>query len=175
MFVQQAGLPSSVYKDGMLRLDFQHCRSRFPRTSICLARWTSCFVRFGNVTWKWTSFGERRYAMLLRHWKGVVLTRAMSSAGTIFVQALKEPLIHGRYYLLYFRYAFPTYQNTFFRMGHLAVVPKTYAAVIHTLLRFVDSSSYFGTPTFGLISSRERTSGRLPHPYRPQWARSKRP
>jgi len=33
--------------------------------------------------------------MLLKHWKGVVLTRAMSSAGRNFMQALKKPLIQG--------------------------------------------------------------------------------
>jgi hypothetical protein len=175
MFVQQARLLSVVCKDEVLRLDFQRCLSRFLRTSICLARWTSCFVRFGNVTWKWTSFGERRYAVLRKHWKGVVLTRAMLSAGRIFMQALKKPLIRGRYCLLYLRHSFPTYQNTFFRMGLRVVVPKTYAAPIHALPQFVHSSSYFGVPKFRLIMPRERTSGRLRRPYHPQWARSKKP
>ena len=137
----------------MLRLDFQHCRSHSPRISIYLARWTSYLIRFGNVMWKWTSFGERRYAMLLKHWKCVVLTRAMSSAGGISMQASKKPLLRGRYYLLCCRYALPTSQNTFFRIDHRVVVPKIHAAAIHPLLRFVHSSYYFGIPTFGLVFS----------------------
>ena len=43
--------------------------------------------------------------MLLKHWKRVVSTRAMSSAGRIFMKALKKPFIHGRYYILYCRCA----------------------------------------------------------------------
>ena len=92
-----------------------------------------------------------------------------------FCASLKETIDSWKVYPLYFRYAFPTYQNTFFRIGRQVVVPKTYATTIHALPQFVHSSSYFGTPKFGLILSRERTSGGLPHPYHPQWARSKRP
>ena len=162
-------------KDEILRLDSQHCRSHFPRISIYLVRWTSCLARFGNVTWKWTSFGGRRYAMLLEHWKCVVLTRGMSSAGRIFMQALKKLLIRGRYDLLYCRFVLPTSQNTFFRMGRRVVVPRIHAAEIHSLLRFVHSFYYFGIPIFDLVFSRGRISGRLPRPYHPQWVRSKIP
>ena len=154
-----------------LRLDFQHCRNPFPRTSIYLARWTPSFVRFGNFTWQWTSFGERKYAVLLKHWKGVVLTRAMSSAGRSFMKALKKLLTHGRYYLLYFRHALSAYQNTFFRMGLRVAAPKTCTGAIHPLLQFVHPSSFFGTPKFWLNLFRERTSERSPRPYRSQWVR----
>jgi len=92
-----------------------------------------------------------------------------------FHASVKETIDSWKVLPLVLRYAFPTYQNTLFRMGRRVVVPRPYAATSHTLLQFVHSSSHFGIPKFGLILSRKQTSERLLRPYRPQWARSKKP
>ena len=85
-----------------------------------------------------------------------------------FQASLKETIESWKVWSLLPLLHIPISQNTLVRMSHQMAIPKLYAATIHALLRFAQSSIYFGVPNFRPTMFREMTSGQLPRPYRRQ-------